>query len=305
MNTLKKNIIYYYIVITFVLLAAEIYLFRLLFDNSSLLEGKTGIPEIVFECLGLVLGLLLFGMVSYYYYRKISGFIQEETKKQVKERNLLFANIAHDLKNPISSVLGFARALEENAVLEDEKQIVYRTISGKSLQVDDMIQKMFLYAKMESEGYSLCLSEQDICGIVRECTALRYNDIESRNIDLDVSIPDVPILKSIDKAEFTRVLDNLISNALKHNDEGIKMLIEIKYNGEKVKITVADSGCEIPDPMKEAVFQPFQCSDESRQAKDGSGLGLAIARRIAELHNGRLYIDDNIEGYTKAFVFEL
>lgn len=305
MNTLKKNIIYYYIVITFVLLALEIYLFKLLFDNSSLLESRTGIPEIIFECLGFAVGLVLFGVFSYFYYRKISGYIAEETRRQVKERNMLFANIAHDLKNPISSVLGFARALEEGAVSEEEKQTVYRTISGKSLQVDNMIQKMFRYAKMESEGYSLCLSEQDICSVIRECTALRYNDIEAHKIDLDVDIPDEPIIVSIDKAEFSRVVDNLISNAVKHNDDGIKMLVGGKSEGGKTKVIVADSGLEIPDGERESVFMPFQCSDTSRQAKDGSGLGLAIARRIAELHNGRLYIDDSIEGYTKAFVFEL
>ncbi len=66
-------------------------------------------------------------------------------------------------------------------------------------------------------------------------------------------------------------------------------------------ICLAVCGCS----SEEAVFAPFQCSDESRRAKDGSGLGLAIARRIAELHGGKLYIDSNIPNYTKAFVLEL
>ncbi len=305
MNTLKKNLIYYYIVITFVLLAVEIYLFRLLFENSHFLKTATGIPEIVFECLGILLGLCVFGVFSYFYYHKVSGFIAEEAKRQVKERNMLFANIAHDLKNPISSVLGFARALEAGAVSEDEKQNIYRTISGKSLQVDDMIQKMFRYAKMESDGYSLTLSPQDICSVVRECTALRYSEIEKHDIEPEIDIPDEAVIKDIDKGEFSRVIDNLISNALKHNEKGVKLLIAVKRQEEKVRVIVADSGADIPDGMKESVFMPFQCSDESRMAKDGSGLGLAIARRIAQLHNGRLFIDSDIEGYTKAFVFEV
>ena len=305
MNTLKKNIIYYYIIITFVLLAAEIYLYSLLFSNSGTLEKLTGIPEIVFELIGLMAGILLFTLFSYGYYKKVSKCIAEETEKQVRERNLLFANIAHDLKNPISSVLGLARALESEAVPNDEKQTVYRTISSKSLQVDEMIQKLFRYAKMESEGYALSLTERDVCGIVRECTALRYNEIEAHNIELDMDIPDEQVLCYVDVTEFPRVIDNLISNAIKHNEDGIRLLISVKKRDEKTQIIVADSGRDIPESMRNAVFELFQCSDESRTAKDGSGLGLAIARRIANLHGGRLYIESDVENYTKAFIFEL
>lgn len=304
MNTLKRNIIYNYIVTTFVLLAVEIYLYKLLLDYVGALEAKTGIPEIIFMCLGLVIGFVLFGAFSYGYYRKVSSIIAEEAKRQVRQRNMLFANIAHDLKNPISSVLGYARALESDAVSDEEKQVVYRTISAKSLQIDEMIQKMFRYAKMESDGYSLCLKQADLCGVVRECAAMRYSEIESRGIDLAIDIPNEPVMCNIDPSELPRTIDNLISNAVKHNGYGIRLLIALKDDGDCTKIIVADSGCEIPDGMKKAVFEPFQCSDESRMGKDGSGLGLAIAKRIMELHGGKLYIDNSFPNYTKAFIAE-
>ena len=73
----------------------------------------------------------------------------------------------------------------------------------------------------------------------------------------------------------------------------------------EITISVADTGVVIPKESYESVFEPFQCSDDSRQKKDGSGLGLAISKRIVELHNGKLYIDDSIKGYTKAFVINL
>ncbi len=305
MNTLKKNIIYHYIVITFVLLVSEIYLFRLLSDNALFLESATGIPEIVFQCVGVLIALALFSVFSYYYYRKISAFIAEDTDRRIRERNLLFANIAHDLKNPIASVLGLARALEEGAVSEEELQSVYSTISGKSLQVDDMIQKLFRYAKMTSEGYAISCSEVDLCRIVRECTALRYNEIESRSMEIELDIPDEPVIRQADALELSRLTDNLIANAVRHNEAGTGLLIALRTENGKTRLMVADKGQDIPPSMRDAIFEPFQCSDESRTAKDGSGLGLAIARRIAELHGGRLYIDSSIPNYTKAFVLEL
>ncbi|MBE6765772.1 MAG: HAMP domain-containing histidine kinase [Ruminococcaceae bacterium] len=304
MNTLRKNIIYNYIIITFVLLAAEIYLCRLLFENIDLLAAKTGIGEIFFLIAGYIAFFSVFGLFSYGYYRRICDIVKEETDRQARERGVLFANIAHDLKNPISSVLGFARALESGAVEPEKQQTVYRTISAKSLQIDDMIQKMFRFAKLESDGYSLSLCERDICCAVRECAAARYGDIEARSIELDVDIPDTPVMKSIDSTEFSRLVENLVSNAIKHNDEGIKMLVSVSASGDRARVVIADSGSCIPEELRSSIFEPFRCSDVSRTTKDGSGLGLAIAKRIAELHGGRLYIDDNITGYTKAFVFE-
>ena len=83
------------------------------------------------------------------------------------------------------------------------------------------------------------------------------------------------------------------------------MLVSLKEDDDKLSVIVADTGVEIPNSSYQSIFEPFQCSDESRQSKDGSGLGLAISKRIVELHKGKLYIDNHIKGYTKAFVIDM
>ncbi|MEE1219303.1 MAG: HAMP domain-containing sensor histidine kinase [Ruminococcus sp.] len=305
MNSLKSKIIYYYIIITTALLACEGYLIYFLIKSAPHIIKATGINEIVLEISGIFICLAILFFVSYFYYSKVSKIVNQEAEKQMRERNMIFANISHDLKNPMSSVLGFARALEEGKVSEDEKAVVYRAICDKSAQMNDMVLKMFQYAKMESDGYALKCQNQDLSGILRGLLADRYNEIEKHNIELDIDIPEMPVIASVDSTEFSRVINNLITNAIKHNNVGVGLLVSLKDYEDKIKILIADTGNEIPKAQHDSIFQPFQCSDESRTAKDGSGLGLAISRRIAQLHNGKLYIDSSISGYTKAFVFEI
>lgn len=305
MNTLKTKIIYYYILITFVLLVCEGYLAYFLMNYISTISQAIGIDEMFIELVGAFAGILILFVISYYFYSKVSKSINEESERQIKQRNIIFANISHDLKNPMSSVLGFARALEEGKVKEEEQQAIYRAISDKSTQMNDMILKMFHYAKMESDGYSLALKSEDLGAILRSVIADRYSEIEKHNIQLEIDIPETPVTVNVDITEFSRVINNLITNAIKHNDMGIGVLVSLKEDDDKLSVIVADTGVEIPNSSYQSIFEPFQCSDESRQSKDGSGLGLAISKRIVELHKGKLYIDNHIKGYKKAFVIDM
>lgn len=305
MNELKKKIVYYYIIVTFVLIVLEWYLFQFMIIYLPKWMSLSENASMILEFAAIMISGILFVGFSYGYYRKVKQIIIEESKKQAKERNMLFANIAHDLKNPISSVLGFARALESGTVKTEEQQLIFHTICEKALQVDEMIQKMFQYAKLEADGYSLQCKNTDLCGVLRQVLALQYSEMEEKNMNLDIDIPDGSVIKEIDVAEFSRVLQNLISNAIKHNEEGTKILVSLKKEKSMVKIIVADSGSAIPLAQRQTIFEPFQCSDESRVAKDGSGLGLAIAKQIVHLHKGKIYVDDKIDGYTKGFVIEL
>lgn len=305
MNSLKTKIIYQYIITTVALLVCEGYLAYLLINHIQQISEAMGIDEMFIECAGAFVGLVILFAVSYYFYSKVSKNVNEESEKQVKQRNIIFANISHDLKNPMSSVLGFARALEEGKVSEDEQQAVFHSICDKSTQMNDMILKMFHYAKMESDGYSLALKTEDLGAILRNVIADRYAEIEKHNIELCIDISENPVVAKVDTAEFSRVINNLITNAIRHNGMGIGLLVRLNEYSDKISIIVADTGAEIPKDSYQSIFEPFQCSDESRQTKDGSGLGLAISKRIVELHNGQLYIDDNIKGYTKAFAIEM
>ena len=94
---------------------------------------------------------------------------------------------------------------------------------------------------------------------------------------------------------------NLVVNAWKHNEPGTKVLIAAKAAGDKLLVTVADNGAQIPQEMREVILQPFVTGDAARMSRNGSGLGLAIAAKIAALMGGALRIVDVDGEYVKAF----
>ena len=128
MNKLRKKIVYYYIIITIVLLIAEWNLFHLFEDHLAALIARFGISGELATACGILAMMLLFFAVSVLYYRKINQCVADEAQRQIRERSLLFANISHDLKNPMSSVIGFARALENGKVEAEDIPAVYHSI---------------------------------------------------------------------------------------------------------------------------------------------------------------------------------
>lgn len=253
----------------------------------------------------LLLSILVFVVFAFLFIRMAGKRIEEETNRQLEEKNQLYANIAHDLKTPITSIRGFAGAIKENNLSEDESQRAIDIIYTKSKRTDELIEMIFTYSKLESNQYQLNLQKENVCGLLRVMIADAYEDFESRNIGLKIEIPDEPIYCMLDRIEFKRAMNNLIDNAYKHNREGCLVCISVKEVERKVRILVADTGDVIEASIGETIFQPFVCGDDSRNSKGGSGLGLAISKKIFEKHHGTLRLVDQVEGYTKGFMVEL
>lgn len=156
-----------------------------------------------------------------------------------------------------------------------------------------------------TDDYVLSCKERDINSFIRELVALHYNEFESRGMELQIEIPEESILCSIDEKEMKRAIGNLLINVYKHNNKDAKIMVKVENQGEDIKVTVADDGRKIPVEEEEKLFEPFAKGDEARTGEGGNGLGLVISRLIVEKHGGRLYINDNLDGYTKGFVINL
>ena len=126
-----------------------------------------------------------------------------------------------------------------------------------------------------------------------------YTDLEERDIEVDVDIPDEHITVNGDKNELKRDVTNLVANIYKHNPSGIKAKISVSSADGKALIRISDSGNEIPEGMD--IFEPFVTENSSRTLGQGTGLGLAITKRIIERHNGQISLDRSEPGYTKTF----
>lgn len=239
--------------------------------------------------------------------------IREEEKKRHREydrrRSLMLSDIAHDLKTPITTINGYAQALRDGVVVEEDKKKQYlNAICNKSQRMDDLISLLFEYVKIDSEGFTLHKEKADIVELLRENIALFYSDFERRGIEMELDIPEQGIWWSVDKLQFSRALANLLSNELRHVEAGEKVLVRLLWDEEleRLHILFGDTGKQIPDETAKHIFEPFVMGDASRSTKGGSGLGLSISSKIVKMHGGRLYLDRNsTREYQKAFVIVL
>ena len=250
-----------------------------------------------------IINIIIFVLFALVFYRLTARAIAQESERRLKEQNLLYAAIAHDLKTPMTSVQGFAKALSDGKIKPDEQQEIFNIIYHKSNSMNDMVNTLFEYAKLGTEEYKPNLTQINLCTLIRDITAENYCDFEEHQIDIDIDIPETEILITGDKNELKRAFSNLIVNIYKHNPDGIKAEISVTKENEKAVIKISDNGNPIPEDMN--IFEPFVTENTARTAGHGSGLGLAITKRIIERHNGILFLDKGQAGAVKTFVIKI
>lgn len=251
----------------------------------------------------LVLNLAVYVICGYVFFRIIRKNIQRESQRQIQEKDLLYAAIAHDLKTPMTSVQGFAKALADGRIKPEDQQEIFEIIYRKSHTMNEMVNTLFDYARLGTEEFRLHLSELDVCTLVRDIAAEHYCDLEEHGIEPDIDIPEEQILIRADRTELRRAITNLIVNVYKHNPDGIKARFSVCSDHGKAEIRIADSGNALPEGMD--IFELFVTENTARTAGHGTGLGLAVTKRIIERHGGKLYVDTADANFTKAFVVKM
>ena len=261
----------------------------------------------------LFLIVIPYVIAAFSFSRMVEKQIQkmEEQERQQKEeydkrRNLLLSDVAHDLKTPMTTVAGYARALlphEEPAISQEKKQEYLETIYNKSMQMSGLLNLLFEYVKLDSEGFRLKKKKEDLWELLRDCGAGLYMDFEEKGLEMIPQIPEEPCEMEVDRVQFQRVINNLLNNALKHNPKGTRVWIMAEREDEELVIRICDDGMLIPEGTAKYIFEPFVLGDESRAGRGGSGLGLSIADKIIAMHGGSLTLDQyQAKEYSKAFV---
>jgi signal transduction histidine kinase len=134
-----------------------------------------------------------------------------------------------------------------------------------------------------------------------------YADVEEKGMEFEIEIPEEPVFYMVDRLQLSRVITNLINNALKHNKMGTTIRLELKES-KKIgmrDIVVSDNGTMIEPFVAEHIFEPFVLADASRESKGGSGLGLSIAKKIVEMHGWTIGLHQDFERQEKSFVINI
>lgn len=230
---------------------------------------------------------------------------EAERQRMDQDRQKLIADISHDLKTPITVIAGYIDAICDGKVPPQEQERYLRAIQGKAEALTELVNAFHEYSKVEHPEFVLHPERTDLCEFLREYLAVKYDEIDLAGFTLEVSIPERPLFCSLDPMQFRRVLDNLLSNALRHNRLGTMLFFDVSSTPQSALLRIGDNGAGIPPERAKRIFDPFVVGSEARSGK-GSGLGLSITRRIVEKHGGTItLVPHPTPGRSTEFLLEL
>ena len=226
---------------------------------------------------------------------------EEELAQFYRNRNLMISDMAHDLRTPVMSISGLSQALSDGIVTEEESRQRYlHAIHAKSDKMADLVTMLFDFVQLDSEGYELDRTVLDLPQLVLREAAAAYTDVEDAGMRLRIEVPEEPVSVFADEKQLSRVVANLIANAVRHNAPGTTIVIGLNRRAGVADVIVADDG-KVIESDAEKLFEPFTREDSARSG-GGSGLGLSIVKSIVDMHGYQIRLMQPYGLYTKAFV---
>ncbi len=212
----------------------------------------------------------------------------KENKRLIEDRERLIADIAHDLKTPITITRGYAKALIDGKIDSKEHHDYYEKVYNKTTELNNLIDVFANYSKLSHPEFTLSLESVNITEFFRTYLANNYNYIVDKGFIVENEIPETELYCLIDIVHFRRVLDNILSNFIKYNPKETSFDFEVKRKKKSCIIIFRNNGPKIEESLIGELFKPFTMADQSRTSNKNSGLGLATVQKILTLHNGSI-----------------
>ncbi len=216
---------------------------------------------------------------------------EEQRLALEKDRQRMLAGLSHDLKTPMTIIEGFAKAIRDGIVREEDKQKYLNLIIAKSEYMSELINEFYEYSKLDHPDFKLNTEPTDIVEFVRSFLAAKYDEFDIQGYEIRAELSDDRLTVALDREQFTRVLDNLVGNFFKYTPKGSTLTVGERCEDGKAKIYVMDNGGGIPEKARADIFAPFVVAEESR-SKQGTGLGLTVCKKIVEMHGGTISLLD-------------
>jgi signal transduction histidine kinase len=219
------------------------------------------------------------------YKKKVEEGIQNE-----KLKTELITNVSHDLKTPLTSIVNYVDILKDESLDKSEIKDYVTILDNKSTKLKKLVEDLFEMSKMSSGQIILSKNDVDIVELIHQNLGELSFLGEDKNLIFKV-IGDKACHLNLDGAKISRVMDNLICNAIKYSLENSRIYLEVVENETECKIVVKNISKYDLDFNEDEILERFVRGDKSRNSSiEGSGLGLAISKTIVELHNGTLNV---------------
>ena len=207
-----------------------------------------------------------------------------------KARTEFVANVSHELKTPLTSIIGFVETLKEGAVEDPKNRLKFlQIIEGHSKKLSYLIEDLLLLSRVESGKEELKKEAVDFGKMLETILGLFERMIKDKDLKVSVKLSPRPFIFSGDSKSLEQAFSNLVDNAIKYNELSGDIAIEASESAEGARIEIRDTGRGIPEADLPRIFERFYRVDKSRSRESGgSGLGLSIVKHIIEGHSGHV-----------------
>lgn len=223
-----------------------------------------------------------------------SKLVADERKIE-KSKDELITNVSHDIRTPLTSIIGYLGLIESSANLSKEDIDRYTHIAYlKSQQMQTLVNDLFDYTNSQFNDSTINASEFDMAQLLEQFAAEYEIEAKRRNIEIIVNTEPKVLKMSADTDKLGRVFNNLISNAFKYGENAQHIWLEAVKKNDKVVVKVSNDGKKIPQNSLDQLFERFYRVEESRSKETGgTGLGLAIAQGIIKMHGGKIFAESD------------
>ncbi|OTX01585.1 two-component sensor histidine kinase [Bacillus toyonensis] len=227
----------------------------------------------------------------------------DELNAMEKMRQEFVSNVSHEIQSPLTSIKGFARALQDDNLSEEKRKHYLTIIETETTRLSKLSQNLLKLTLLESEEYTpervTYRLDQQLKQIVLNSEPLWAE----KEIELELNLEKVHI--TADQESMSQVWVNLIHNSIKFTPSGGTITIQLKEDEEFVEVRIHDTGIGISEEQKQHIFERFYKADSSRnRAYGGSGLGLAIVKKVLDLHEGEIKVESE-EGNGTEFIVRI
>ena len=210
----------------------------------------------------------------------------------LRTRDEVLAVVSHDLRNPLSVIDMCAASLSDKLPPDDPAHSLVRTIESSTAWMNRLIEDLLDVARMEAGRLALERYPHDLVRIISEATVMLEPLIAEKSLTLREALPEYLPRASVDSRRIVQVLENLVSNAVKHTAAGGEIRIHAEATNGEILVSVRDTGSGIPSESLPHLFDRFWQARGARRG--GAGLGLAIAKGIVEAHGGRMWVESEL-----------
>lgn len=216
----------------------------------------------------------------------------EKLRKQIEQtREEWIVGVSHDLKTPLSSINGYAHVLESapyNWSQEEFKEIG-KTLREKSTFMSELIDDLSLTYRLKNNALPMVRQTQEVNEVIRRAVIHFINDPQFTSYDITFHASEEPITYPLDMKWFTRIIDNMISNAIKHNPSNTRIdIIVQKESDHYFTVRIQDNGIGMDSSTLEQLFERYYRGTNSEENTSGSGLGMSIAKQLTVAHGGEI-----------------